>query len=383
MSDAIYTNFISAQHLKDLSYCMIALATCFAVIRVAIRAWKGRFWLTEDVTVCLAWTCFIAMTIGYICVTDTLYRVSEVGNSAMPPYEGFQDDTVFVLKIFFPNTLLLWTTLWLVKLALLLQCRRLIDRRPHCLVVWWVIVGLTSLFYVGCVVSEFTSCHSLHAWFTFAQCSTERDTRASTVSLFYAFAVDIVTDLMIMIFPLRILWSLRLSRVRKVSIMAVFGVGIICIITSIVRVTNIHKRAHASQPAPSWLILWAVIEAAIAVVVACMPTFGLLLPSQTTDPANGLPSSTPHLKIGHRERMQKNGMVLQSRGSQHGFQGPIIEGNASREKLKSMDANFSPNGVLVTTTLNVGARVDGGLTDMDEDSTHKGSLPEYHLGQMV
>lgn len=55
--------------------------------------------------------------------------------------------------------------------------------------------------------------------------------------------------------------------------------------------------------------------------------------------------------------MQKNGMVLQSRGAQHGFQGPIIEGNASRERLKSMDENLSPNGVLVTTTLNVGARV--------------------------
>ena len=92
-------------------------------------------------------------------------------------------------------------------------------------------------------------------------------------------------------------------------------------------------------------------------MVACMPTFGLLLPSQTTGPANGLPSSTPHLKIGHRERMQKNGMVLQSRGSQHGLQGPIIEGNASRERLKSTDENFSPNGVLVTTTLKVGARV--------------------------
>ena len=55
--------------------------------------------------------------------------------------------------------------------------------------------------------------------------------------------------------------------------------------------------------------------------------------------------------------MQKNGMVLQSRGSQHGLQGPIIEGNASRERLKSTDENFSPNGVLVTTTLKVGAGV--------------------------
>lgn len=56
--------------------------------------------------------------------------------------------------------------------------------------------------------------------------------------------------------------------------------------------------------------------------------------------------------------MHKNAMVLQSRGSQHGFQGPIIEGNASRERLKSTDENMSHNGVLVTTTLNVGAWVD-------------------------
>ncbi|KAL8846136.1 MAG: hypothetical protein Q9221_008753 [Calogaya cf. arnoldii] len=263
MSDAIYTNSISAQHLKDLSYCMITLATCFTTVRLGIRAWKRRFWLIEDVAVCLSWACFVAMTVGYICVTDTLYRVTEVGNKEMPPYEEFQQDTLFVLKIFFPNTLLLWTTLWLVKFALLLHCRRLIDRRPHYIAAWWIIVGVTSLFYVGCVVTEFTSCRSLHAWFTFGQCWTDRDARASVVSLFYAFAVDILTDLMIMIFPLRILWSLRLNRVRKLSLMAVFGVGIVCIITSIIRVANIHSRAQSSQPSPSWLMLWAVIEAAI------------------------------------------------------------------------------------------------------------------------
>ncbi|KAL8987831.1 MAG: hypothetical protein Q9169_008647, partial [Polycauliona sp. 2 TL-2023] len=73
---------------------MITLATCFAAVRLAIRAWKNRFWLIEDITVCLAWACFIAMTIGYICVTDTLYRISEVGTRERPPYEGFEEDTV-------------------------------------------------------------------------------------------------------------------------------------------------------------------------------------------------------------------------------------------------------------------------------------------------
>lgn len=66
-----------------------------------------------------------------------------------------------------------------------------------------------------------------------------------------------------MIFPLRILWNLKLSLVRKISIMAIFGVGVVCILTSIIRVSQISSRAKSRQPSPSWLIVWAIVEAAI------------------------------------------------------------------------------------------------------------------------
>ncbi|KAL8865371.1 MAG: hypothetical protein Q9198_009352 [Flavoplaca austrocitrina] len=74
-----------------------------------------------------------------------------------------------------------------------------------------------------------------------------------------------------MLFPLQILWNLRLDRVRKLSIMAIFGVGIVCIVISTIRVANIHSRTQASQPAPSWLMLWAVIEAAIEAISEAPP----------------------------------------------------------------------------------------------------------------
>lgn len=113
-------------------------------------------------------------------------------------------------------------------------------------------------------------------------CQTERDARASMISLFYAFAVDIVTNLMgvhlgcqklvnpfiltsnlVLIFPLRILWRLQLSPLRKYSIMAIFGVGTICIIASIIRVVQIQSKSGSKQPSPSWLEVWAMVEAAI------------------------------------------------------------------------------------------------------------------------
>lgn len=49
---------------------------------------------------------------------------------------------------------------------------------------------------IGAVISNFTSCASMHEWFTPSQCSSRRDEIAQIASLYYAFAVDIVSDLM-------------------------------------------------------------------------------------------------------------------------------------------------------------------------------------------
>ena len=112
-------------------------------------------------------------------------------------------------------------------------------------------------------------------------CFTKRDAKASNISLFYSFTADLVTDLMstlffntiaignilisilVMIFPLQILWKLKIGRLRKYSIMALFAVGTLCIITSILRIVKIHAKSGWNQATPSWLMLWAMIEAAI------------------------------------------------------------------------------------------------------------------------
>lgn len=40
------------------------------------------------------------------------------------------------------------------------------------------------------------SCSSMSAWFTAGACSTERDVYAAYISLWYAYAVDVFTDLL-------------------------------------------------------------------------------------------------------------------------------------------------------------------------------------------
>jgi hypothetical protein len=112
----------------------------------------------------------------------------------------------------------------------------------------------------------------MHAWFTPGLCTTPRDVRAQIASLYYAFAVDVITDLLIMFLPIGLIWNLQRPKIQKIGMGVLFGIGWICIAMAIIRVVQIGSKAgNSSTPSSSWLALWAIIEAAIAVIVGCGP----------------------------------------------------------------------------------------------------------------
>lgn len=112
----------------------------------------------------------------------------------------------------------------------------------------------------------------MHAWFSPGECTTPRDVRAQIASLYYAFAVDVTTDLLIMFLPIGLIWNLQRPRLQKIAMGVLFGIGWICVAMAIIRVVQIGSKAQsASTPSSSWLAFWAIIEAAIAVIVGCGP----------------------------------------------------------------------------------------------------------------
>lgn len=67
-----------------------------------------------------------------------------------------------------------------------------------------------------------------------------------------------------MLLPVKLIWSLRLPLVQKLSVGGIFCVGAGCIVIAIVRVVQIGTRAkNDSTPSSSWLAFWGMIEAGI------------------------------------------------------------------------------------------------------------------------
>ncbi|PWY85029.1 hypothetical protein BO70DRAFT_424358 [Aspergillus heteromorphus CBS 117.55] len=258
-------NYVSAGQVQATGYTMIALSSAVVIARFSLILWKLRALQIEDGCVLLAWGCFLAMSIAYIMVMPVVYKVDAYADGEIAPWASMMSDALFMIKVFFANTMLLWGSLWSVKLSFLFLYRRLLRDLPGEMK-WWYMCVRT---FIGAVISNFTSCQR--------ECDTHRDAVAEIASLYYSFAVDVVSDIMIMILPLRLVLSLRMPLGQKLSVAAVFALGSICVVMAVVRVVQIGTRANSdSTPSSSWLAFWGMIEAGIAVIVGCLPAFAIV-----------------------------------------------------------------------------------------------------------
>lgn len=87
-----------------------------------------------------------------------------------------------------------------------------------------------------------------------------------------------------MIIPIRVLVSLRITLLEKLSIGVVFIVGIITMVFAIVRVISLNSSVNGGQVSTQWLMLWAGIEGAI----------GMSLPQNTNPLKHKYCERRPH-----------------------------------------------------------------------------------------
>ncbi|TGO57942.1 hypothetical protein BCON_0060g00160 [Botryotinia convoluta] len=105
-------------------------------------------------------------------------------------------------------------------------------------------------------------------------------------ALGFGCGLDVLTDAMILVIPISMLWTVRLSRKRKLALAGIFSLVIITIIFSIVRQSVVSSYSHQFEE--SWLYTWSLVEQTVAIVIACLASFRSLFarnsPAQPTPP---------------------------------------------------------------------------------------------------
>ncbi|KAM3519963.1 hypothetical protein NHJ13051_007151 [Beauveria bassiana] len=267
------TQNVSEKADKEGLIACLCVGIVFVITRTVARWYKLRKipHQMEDIFMYLALASFI-ITVGlYYATIDTFFRVNDILDGQTEPGLDVMLKEFFVVQFFF------WLTLWAVKWSLLFMFKRLTKGLPCYTHIWWGVLVYSVIVFIGCCISNYTSCSSLKAWFTAGECTSARDTRAKEISLWFSLAADLTTDILIMAIPLRVLWSLKMARLEKMSIGLIFVVGLITMATAIIRSVSLYFSSSAGQVSTTWLMLWAGIEGVVAMIVGCLPSFVIFI----------------------------------------------------------------------------------------------------------
>lgn len=141
---------VSEDQVLSTAYATIAVASVFTFARFAVRLTQPKKELEIEDAICLfSWIAFLVLSILYIVVTPTLYRV-DTAVSTGNFYPTMLKDSLFIIEIFFANTMIFWVVLWSVKLSLLFLFRRLFIGLPDQMKWWWSVLIFTGLVSLWC-----------------------------------------------------------------------------------------------------------------------------------------------------------------------------------------------------------------------------------------
>ncbi|KAF3120334.1 hypothetical protein TWF703_002644 [Orbilia oligospora] len=170
------------------------------------------------------------------------------------------------------------TSLWLIKFSFLFFYKRLAEGRVWSKL-WIFTVVFCALSYIGNVVGYFFVCIPLSSYFD-TTCVSQ--TGRSNASLYGATATDIISDLLIMAIPLRLIRHLRMSDLQKVGLACLFCLGFVVVVLSLARTIRINAGGSGAYPQsdPRWVALWSIAEEATAIVVCCLPAIRKLFTVQ-------------------------------------------------------------------------------------------------------
>lgn len=165
-------------------------------------------------------------------------------------------------------------------------------------------VSLTLVAFIFAVVFQ---CHPIE----FAWNKAIDGKCVNQTAIFYSHAgINIVTDFVIYILPMKMLWGVVRPKKDKVGLVIVFAIGIFVCLAGIIRLWALQKTSVSADP--SWdnepSAIWSIIECCVGVICACVPSLKPLFnrPSQRT-------GSSIRLSEGHGLSGGKSQQDLESR----------------------------------------------------------------------
>ncbi|KAK1634571.1 integral membrane protein [Colletotrichum phormii] len=211
----------------------------------------------------------------------------------------------------------------------------------------WTGIAVVSLYTACITILMLFYCNPVRKAFDF----TITGGKCLDVGILYmATAVsNIITDAMLFILPMPMIYSLRMKMASKIGAVIIFAIGSMTVATSVVRLTYLPPLLVSVDP--SWdaapANIWTFVEANLFVICGSMPTlrkffkhFAPKLMGSSTNPSS---YAVGGYRMSYAHQRSTNGMKSRQRKQYEQFpdENEMRTFNADRKRTNEEDPGFS------------------------------------------
>ncbi|TGO07663.1 hypothetical protein BTUL_0256g00090 [Botrytis tulipae] len=282
-----------------------AIAAICMALRTFSRIKTFKSLYNDDIFAFLALALALASAILWQIHAQAMFDLMAVSAGIKMPGADFVTNSEAYSKASGVVIILFYSTLWSVKFSFLLFIRRLGSHVAKVEFIWWPITVFTICTYFACIGTIQYHCLFVPLTTIETKCTTDSAVNFQQITLKLNCVWDVVSDALIMIIPISMLWGTQMKMKRKITFGIIFSLALITVIFAIVRTTVVSSLTR--MPDTSWLYMWSAIETTIAIVVVCLASIrGLFSKEENVKPSKYTPpkSSEIYPKNSRKNRLR-------------------------------------------------------------------------------
>ncbi|KAF1965308.1 hypothetical protein BU23DRAFT_604310 [Bimuria novae-zelandiae CBS 107.79] len=277
--DSVPPVFISRSIQGALLWVELAFCIGFVGFRTFIQYQHNKKLFSNDYVILFALFCHVGSAIISQLMIPPMYELEALKSilavGGIPPANA-QDRAMLYLKYQFAVLITLWTTLWSVKLSLLLFFWRLFDSlQTRMRIFWYIMLFVTASTYIITIFMQLFACGAPSTFFKFGPegCSSQRDIYLSNLVFLFSAGSDIAVDALLLLIPFPLLWKLQVNQRRKIILATIFLLPLLPITFGILRLVFCNPTTGSVNVIK--FTFYHMLENTAAIITACLPSMRL------------------------------------------------------------------------------------------------------------
>ncbi|RGP58882.1 hypothetical protein FSPOR_11721 [Fusarium sporotrichioides] len=252
-------------------YISTVVACIFLILRLWIRVRKLGSLQIDDAFIVLSACCLI----GDLIIQQHMWNLGMANIPGASP-EQFKG----MMQMIVPGSILYVTSLWAIKIALVLFYKRLAAPGTRLQTIYNITLGLLVCFWAAIFFHIIFQCFP-HDKRWSQDPEYQCDPKEAERNYWLTVILNIGTDIVTISLPISMVLQLQMKTKQKIGVAAIFALGFLVVVASII-------RAYYSKKNETMLTCTvSMIETAVAIIATCLPPLRTLFLGQMSSARTG------------------------------------------------------------------------------------------------